>query len=144
MTLSDAQTGRCPKGHVAPPPHQSRASPNYPDRLSGMPCLLPRWIEQVLSVMAIRRAPAPGSSLFARPSLLIGQVGIHDFPFEACSSFTHVTACQIAHPPKVDFVHEAPVRPVPRPDGSQATESYRQLLMWVSHPLVIRAFGAHR
>lgn len=31
-------------------------------------------------------------------------VGFHDFTFEACSSFTHVTAYQIVRPPKVDFV----------------------------------------
>src|SRR5580700_7567708 len=28
------------------------------------------------------------------------RVGIHDFTFEACSSFTRVTACKIACPPK--------------------------------------------
>ena len=31
-----------------------------------------------------------------RPSPNIGRVGIHDFPFGACSGFTRVTACQIA------------------------------------------------
>jgi hypothetical protein len=40
------------------------------------------------------------SSLSARPSPVNGRVGIHDFTFEACSSFTHVTACKIACPPK--------------------------------------------
>ena len=116
-------------GYVAPPSLQSRASPNYPDRLSAMPCLLPRWIEQVLVGCARWRAPAPGSSLFARPSLLIGQVGIHDFPFQACSSFTHVTACQIAHPPIVGFIHEAPVRPVPRSNGSLALPFTHKLVL---------------
>ncbi len=33
------------------------------------------------------------------PSLNKGQVGIHNFPFEACSSFTRVTACGLARPP---------------------------------------------
>jgi hypothetical protein len=40
------------------------------------------------------------SSLFARPSPVNRRVGVHDFTFEACSSFTHVTACKIAGPPK--------------------------------------------
>src|SRR6266853_4656261 len=40
------------------------------------------------------------SSLSARPSPVNRRVGIHDFTFEACSSFTHVTACKIACPPK--------------------------------------------
>ena len=31
-----------------------------------------------------------------RPSPNIGRVGIHYFPFEACSGFTRVTACQVA------------------------------------------------
>src|SRR5216684_3409093 len=40
------------------------------------------------------------SSLSARPSPFNGRVGIHNFTFEACSSFTRVTACKIACPPK--------------------------------------------
>src|ERR1700680_4009144 len=40
------------------------------------------------------------SSLSARPSPFNRQVGIHDFTFGACSSFTRVTACQVACPPK--------------------------------------------
>ena len=40
------------------------------------------------------------SSLSARPSPINRRVGVHDFTFEACSSFTRVTACKIACPPK--------------------------------------------
>jgi hypothetical protein len=40
------------------------------------------------------------SSLSARPSPFNRRVGIHDFTFGACSSFTRVTACQVACPPK--------------------------------------------
>ena len=29
---------------------------------------------------------------------VIQRVGIHDFTFEACSTCTRVTACQVAHP----------------------------------------------
>jgi hypothetical protein len=40
------------------------------------------------------------SSLSARPSPFNRRVGIHDFTFGACSSFTRVTACKVARPPK--------------------------------------------
>ena len=40
------------------------------------------------------------SSPFARPSPVNRRVGIHNFTFEACSSFTRVTACRVACPPK--------------------------------------------
>jgi hypothetical protein len=40
------------------------------------------------------------SSLSVLPSPVNGRVGIHDFTFGACSSFTRVTACRIACPPK--------------------------------------------
>src|SRR6202011_1675956 len=40
------------------------------------------------------------SSLSARPSPVNRRVGIHDFTFGACSSFTRVTACKVARPPK--------------------------------------------
>ena len=40
------------------------------------------------------------SSLSARPSPVNRRVGIHNFTFGACSSFTRVTACKIARPPE--------------------------------------------
>ena len=49
------------------------------------------------------------------------RVGIHNFTFEACSSFTRVTACRIARPPKADFCPEASTRPVAQPSRSVAT-----------------------
>src|SRR5205085_7686571 len=61
------------------------------------------------------------SSPFARPSPVNRRVGIHDFTFEACSSFTRVTACRIARPPKADFCPEASTRPVAQPSRSVAT-----------------------
>src|SRR5450755_704655 len=52
---------------------------------------LPRWIEQVrLSISSLSMLPSPVNR----------RVGIHDFTFGACSSFTHVAACKIARPPK--------------------------------------------
>jgi hypothetical protein len=84
------------------------------------------------------------SSLSARPSPVNGRVGIHDFTFEACSSFTRVTACRVACPPKGGLSPEASARPVARPCRSVATMSYRQLHGWNLLPLVICAIGAHR
>src|ERR1017187_8692175 len=73
---------------------------------------VPRRIEQVrLSI----------SSLSVLPSPVNRRVGIHDFTFEACSSFTHVAACQIACPPIADVCPEAQTQPATRPSGSVAT-----------------------
>src|SRR6267154_6024479 len=95
---------------VRPSPH--RISRNYPDHLSGMLRSLPRRIEQVhLSI----------SSLSVLPSPVNGRVGIHDFTFGACASFTRVAACQIACPPIADVCPEAPTQPVTRPSRSVAT-----------------------
>jgi hypothetical protein len=63
---------------------------------------------------------------------VIGRVGIRDFTFEACSSFTHVAACQIASPPKADICPEAPTQPVPRPSRSVATMLID--ITWVGPP----------
>jgi hypothetical protein len=73
---------------------------------------IPRRIEQVrLSI----------SSLSVLPSPVNGRVGIHDFTFEACSSFTHVAAYQIAARLKADICPEAPTQSVTRPSRSVAT-----------------------
>ena len=84
------------------------------------------------------------SSLFARPSPVNRRVGIHDFTFGACSSFTRVTACRVACPPKGGLCPEASTRSVTRPSRPVATTSYRQLHGWILLPLVICAVGAHR
>jgi hypothetical protein len=77
-----------------------------------MPHSLPRRIEPVrLST----------SSLFVLPSPVNGWVGIRDFTFEACSSFTHVAAYQIAARLKADICPEAPTQSVTRPSRSVAT-----------------------
>ncbi len=55
------------------------------------------------------------------PSPFPWRVGIHDFAFEACSSFTRVTACRVARPPYSGLCHEASTRPVTRPGRSLAT-----------------------
>src|SRR6266704_4201247 len=93
-----------------PSPHPD--IPQFPRYLSGMLRSVPRRIEQVhLSI----------SSLSVLPSPVNRRVGIHDFTFEACSSFTRVAACQIACPPIADVCPEAPTQPVTRPSRSVAT-----------------------
>jgi len=81
------------------------------------------------------------SSLSPWPSPLYRRVGSYDFTFEACSSFTRVTACQIACPPKVDFVTRLQSGRLTLPNCSSATEPCRWLLGWVLLPLVICPSG---
>src|SRR4029453_12101612 len=69
--------------------------PDYSNHLSDVPCPLPRRIERVRVSIA---------SPLARPSPNGRRVGIRIVTFEACSSFTHVTARRIAQPPKAAFV----------------------------------------
>src|SRR5258708_37975233 len=72
-----------PASHGSPPltPHLSRrAVPLTPMDQSRCVC---RLLPQIV-------LPSPYS----------GRVGVHDFPFEACSGFTHVTARRFARPPE--------------------------------------------
>ena len=55
------------------------------------------------------------------PSPFPWRVGGHNFAFEACSSFTRVTACRVARPPYSGLCHEASTRPVTQPGRSLAT-----------------------
>ena len=104
-----------------------------------MPCSLPRWIDSVLRFWSMMRSRIGLYPKSLWPSLNEGQVGVHNFPFEACSSFTRVTACRLAHPPFVSFVTSLPSRRLSRHNGPSAIQSYRQLLEWDFHPLVICA-----
>jgi hypothetical protein len=83
------------------------------------------------------------SSPLTWPSPFKGRVGVHDFPFEACSGFTHVTARPVAQPPYSGLCHEASTRSVTRPCRSSATRLIDILSGWILPPPVIRAFGAH-
>jgi hypothetical protein len=91
MALSASRTGHHPINDVGGATSTSAGSPPI-TQITFLTC----------------RAQYPGgpnrcvsvSSLFARPSPVNRRVGIHDFTFEACSSFTRVTACKIARPPK--------------------------------------------
>src|ERR1700736_3908382 len=77
-----------------------------------MPRSLPRRIEQVYTSM---------SSRSVLPSPVIGRVGIRDFTFEACSSFTSRCGLSDCCPPKSGHLSEAPAQPVTRPSRSVAT-----------------------
>jgi hypothetical protein len=50
-----------------------------------------------------------------RPSLSLSQVGSCIRVFEACSAFTHVTACTLAESPSRPFPPEAPAASLPPP-----------------------------
>jgi len=91
------------------------------------------------------------SSLPARPSPNNRRVGIHNFTFEACSSFTRVTACKDAARPQAGTVPR--LRPSQLPDRaarwlSRLTDNYMSgsSFHWRSAPLghaVILLFYKH-
>ena len=87
------------------------------DRPPCMPCSLPRWTGTGACWLPCGALPRRVSSLPVQPSPLCRRVGVHIFTFEACSSFTRVTACKVAHPPFVGFI--ARLRPRQSP-GSGA------------------------
>jgi hypothetical protein len=95
----------------------------------------------VLTTPVLATGASSASSLSPWPSPLYRRVGSYDFTFEACSSFTRVTACQIACPPKVDFVTRLQSGRLTLPNCSSATEPCRWLLGWVLLPLVICPSG---
>jgi len=94
-------------------PRPSRASPLTLDYLFWHAVLTTPVDRMGARRLSLWRAPAPGSSPSVLPSPILRRVGVHIAAFEACSSFTRVTACQIARPPYVDFV--ARFRPAPFP-----------------------------
>ena len=98
-----------------------------PSRASPTDARLPFW-RAVLTTpvdpmgarrLSLWRAPAPGSSPSVPPSPVFGRVGVHIAAFEACSSFTRVTARQIARPPCVDFVARFRSARLPAPTARQ-------------------------
>ena len=95
------------------------------------------------SLVGELRVPARASSLSVQPSPLSWRVGVHITTFEACSSFTRVTACRVAHPPSVGFI--ARLRPgrFPGSDARKLPSSTNNFLGWVLPPLVIYAVEAH-
>ena len=135
MTLSASRTGHPPIKDVGGATSTSAGSPPI-TQITFLTC----------------RAHYPGGpnrcvsvpSLSARPSPVNRRVGIHDFTFEACSSFTRVTACKIARPPKGGLLSRGsgPASYPTKPLGSY--HAHRQLHGWILLPLVICAVGAHQ
>ena len=84
---------------------QTRASPTR-CRSPSLDAVLTTPVDRhrCLLVAVLGALPRRVSSLPVQPSPLCRRVGIHDFTFEACSSFTRVTACKVAHPPYVGFI----------------------------------------
>ncbi len=102
--------------------------------LPGMPCSLPRWTEPVLVSV---------SSRLVLPSPFPWRVGVHNFAFEACSSFTRVTACRVARPPYSGLLSRG-FDPASYPTGPLVSyHVYRQLHGWVLPPLANCAGKAH-
>jgi hypothetical protein len=83
------------------------------------------------------------SSLSARPSPVNRRVGIHNFTFGACSSFTRVTACKIARPPEGGLFSRG-FDPISYP--TEPLDSYHVLptTTWVDPPSTgdLRRWGA--
>src|SRR5712692_7378376 len=85
------------------------------------------------------------SSLSARPSPVNRRVGIHDFTFEACSSFTRVTACKIARPPKGGLLSRG-FDPVSYPTAPPGSYHVSPTTTWMDPPSTgdLRRWGARR
>src|SRR5262249_7873058 len=71
------------------------------------------------------------------------RVGVHIVTFEACSSFTRVTACKVAHLPFVGFIARLRPSRLPGSGARKLPSSTNNLLGWVLPPLVTYAFEAH-
>jgi hypothetical protein len=106
MALSDSQSGRRPFDDVwSRDLRQTRASPTR-CRSPSLHAVLTTPVDRYRCLLVeedgafLRRV----SSLPVQPSPFVRRVGVHDFTFEACSSFTRVTACKVAHPPFVGFI----------------------------------------
>jgi hypothetical protein len=112
----------CPKSGPFPPRTLLRfdstmnlsdfpGGPAWPSRASGWVSLPPSGISRVASDLRVQtcRRHYPGGTvagiaslpcpLRQRPSPCYGRVGSHIMLFEACSTFTRVTACLLAGPP---------------------------------------------
>ena len=74
-----------------------------------------------------------------RPSPSPVRVGVHDSTFEACSRFTRGMARRLAHR-SMRATFPAASTVITRPAALDATETNRQLLRWIFHPLVLCAF----
>jgi hypothetical protein len=111
---------------------------------SGVPPLAP-------TTFPACRAPYPGgpkpvptsvASRPVRPSPLFRRVGVHDFTFEACSSFTRVTACRVAQPPEVALVTRLRPGPLPVQTACQMPDLATTIWVGLSPTGDLRRWGA--
>ena len=145
MALSDSQTGRRPFWRRSGPRPPTNPEPPSltSDHLPCMPCSIPRWTgsgARWLASCAFPRGFLPCPCSLPRYR---GGSASTLLTFEACSSFTRVTACTVAHPPYVGFI--ARLRPgrFPSSGARKLPSSTNNLLGWVLPPLVICAVEAH-
>jgi hypothetical protein len=134
--LSDDVRRRDPPANPEPPPLTQIAFPTCRAHYPGGPV-------QVLVGCRVAHSSAGILPLSVQPSPFLRRVGVHIFTFEACSSFTRVTACKVAHPPFVGFIARLRPSRFPGSDARKLPSSTNNLLGWVLPPLVICAFGAH-
>ena len=124
-------------------PSQSRAS--LTDlRSPSLHAVLNTPVDRIrCSLVGELRVPARVSSLSMQPSPFAWRVGVHIFTFEACSSFTRVTACRVARLPYVSFITRPHPSRLPGSGARKLPSSTNNLLGWVLPPLVICAVEAH-
>ena len=88
--------------------------------------------------------PASVTSRSVRPSPFLRRVGVHDFTFEACSGFTHVTAGRVARPPMVAFVTRLRLGPLPAQAACQLPDLPTTIWVGLAPTSDLRRWGALR
>jgi hypothetical protein len=134
MTLSASRTGHPPIEDVGGATSTSAGSPPI-TQTTFLTCRAhyPGGPNRCVSV----------SSLSARPSPVNRRVGIHNFTFEACSSFTRVTACKIARPPNGGLVSRG-FDPASYPTEPLGSYHVLPTTTWMDPPSIgdLRPWGA--
>ena len=116
-----------------------------PSPLTGLPRLPEPPFRRAVPTTPADRAGARVDCFPTHVAFPKWQEGRHPHcHFEACSGFTHVTACRIAQPPKAAFVTR--LQPCRLPDRAARQLPDQSTTLWVESSAtkkVIRAFGAH-
>ena len=104
-----------------PPPFRRRSRLATPRPLGASPTDARLPFRHAVLTTPVDRAGARwlSTSPPVLPSPILRRGGVHIAAFEACSSFTHVTACRIARPPKVGFVARFRPDRLPEPTARQ-------------------------
>src|SRR5262249_52591359 len=145
MALSDSQTGRRPFWRRSGP--RPPANPEPPSltqtTFSACHAQYPGGPDQVLVGWRVARSRAGFFPVRAAFPVIGAGRRPHHYFFEACSSFTRVTACTVAHPPYVGFIARLRPGQFPGSGARKLPSSTNNLLGWVLPPLVICAVEAH-